>query len=400
MHSQTRTTGRVTELAAAAGAALALCTLSATAEVPRVFGLRAVPLDLNIAPHDVSGDGRVVVGTATSGGGPDVAFFHTDTDQMRLVNGLHSDEYLGLVALTLDGGMAVGSSWRPDQSYRAMYYLPQTGEFGWILGEDSDALESRGIDVSGDARWILGSRYPAPSGPEQAFVLDRNTGELHLFEHPTDDQFGVAATAIAASAPVFVGYLWSDAGPVAFRWSLGAGPEELPSPEGYPPTSDAYAVSADGSVVAGIVYHPDGGVEAVRWVDGEPEPLGRLPGCSASRPSGVSGDGSVVVGECHDDQGNVIAFIWTPETGMRALRDVLVDAGADVGALTFEYVNNISHNGRVIVGDGLVGNVIIPWKVELGDVLDEPPCPADVDGDGEATVNDLLQYLGAFRSGC
>ncbi len=87
----------------------------------------------------------------------------------------------------------------------------------------------------------------------------------------------------------------------AFRWEASSGVTILPN---LPNTvsSKATAVSADGSVIVGTAFVPR--ALAVRWVDGQPENLGVVPGpCAELTPpsdtsfaTAVSGDGSIVAG--------------------------------------------------------------------------------------------------------
>ena len=60
--------------------------------------------------------------------------------------------------------------------------------------------------------------------------------------------------------------------------------------------SDAWGVSADGSVVVGGSYSASGIGEAFRWENGVMTGLGDLPGGSWSWAHAVSADGLVVVG--------------------------------------------------------------------------------------------------------
>src|SRR5262249_12681379 len=102
--------------------------------------------------------------------------------------------------------------------------------------------------------------------------------------------------------------------------------------------SRAYAVSADGSVVAGFSDSPDG-EQAFRWTSGGGmASLGTLPGGLTSHAYGVSADGSVVVG----DGGGGAAFRWTSAGGMINL-GVLVDQTNALAA-------GVSADGTVVVG--------------------------------------------------
>jgi len=82
--------------------------------------------------------------------------------------------------------------------------------------------------------------------------------------------------------------------------------------------------------------------------------LGDLPGGDyASRALGVSGDGSVVVGRGTSALGYE-AFVWNPDDGMRALKDVLEDDyRLDLTGWTLTSANDVSSDGLTVVGDGI-----------------------------------------------
>lgn len=80
------------------------------------------------------------------------------------------------------------------------------------------------------------------------------------------------------------------------------------------PSTRAWAVSADGTVVVGS----GSGNEAFRWVEGVgTSGLGFLPGGIASHAYGVNADGTVVVGYGYD--GTSEAFRWVAGEGMSGL---------------------------------------------------------------------------------
>ncbi len=81
--------------------------------------------------------------------------------------------------------------------------------------------------------------------------------------------------------------------------------------------SRAYAVSADGTVVAGSSSSASGD-EAFRWTSSGMTGLGDLPGGSFySQAKGVSADGAVVVGYS-EHASSTEAFRWTSADGMRS----------------------------------------------------------------------------------
>jgi probable HAF family extracellular repeat protein len=176
-------------------------------------------------------------------------------------------------------------------------------------------------------------------------------------------------------------------------------------PGGQVDRAEAMAVSADGSIIAGVGNQTEGEGEAVIWHNGVVISLGDLPGGSlnsgvrALTPDGlyavgygsantgiealrwqlapggagavavvslgnlpgsdrsamataVSADGSVVVGRDTFSPG-MRAFIWTAADGMRDLKDVLeADYGLDLTDWLLLSANAISTDGMTIVGSG------------------------------------------------
>ena len=148
---------------------------------------------------------------------------------------------------------------------------------------------------------------------------------------------GSRATDVSADGRVVVGL--SD--PYLFYWT----PERRitrPSPQqGHP------AVSADGSIVAGIFLTPENTLEPFRWaIDIGFTPLGDLPG-GFGYPSGrafdVSANGQTVVGHGTTALGEE-AFRWT-HAGMTDLGDL-------AGGVTASCALGVSADGSVVVGYG------------------------------------------------
>ncbi|MDP2430895.1 MAG: autotransporter domain-containing protein [Pseudomonadota bacterium] len=146
------------------------------------------------------------------------------------------------------------------------------------------------------------------------------------------------AYGVSADGSVVVGYADTGAAWHAFRWTSG-GMVDLGTLGGT--RSWAVGVSADGAVVVGgadtagnAAYH------AFRWTSGGMVDLGTLNG-THSEADGVSADGTVVVGLAYTaGDAAYHAFRWT-SGGM-----------ADLGTLggTNSYANGVSADGTVVVG--------------------------------------------------
>ncbi len=114
--------------------------------------------------------------------------------------------------------------------------------------------------------------------------------------------------------------------------------------------SRAWDVSADGSVVVGTFWAPNGSFatppHAYRWTAGVFQDLGTLnPNAQEAEAYAVSDDGSTVVGYSRGLSGFQRPFVWTAATGMQELSNV---PGSDAKA------TDISHDGSTIVGSFFV----------------------------------------------
>jgi uncharacterized membrane protein len=163
------------------------------------------------------------------------------------------------------------------------------------------------------------------------------------------------------------------------------------------PSSAAYAVSANGSVIVGQ-GNSLSGAEAVRWAGGSITGLGDLAGgVYNSSAQAVSADGSIVVGYGTNASG-AVAMIWDAGSGMRALSDALASAGAPVpSGWVLQRANGLSADGSVIVGTGIdpVGRPQA-WIAHL------PSCYANCDQSTTAPILNVLDFtcfLNRFAAG-
>lgn len=210
----------------------------------------------------------------------------------------------------------------------------------------------------------------------------------------------VIAQSASSDGSIIVGYelpTYVSASAHALIWNNGTLtvlPDLNTAPSQYSPASSyAYAVSNDGSVVAGHSLTSGGAFHAVRWINGgTPQDLNgggfnnsftsdtdntgaTVVGYGAttkhieeafhwtsndgmiglgvlanhtgtgsrSRASGVSGDGSVIAGWSESPTSQIEAFRWTSQNGM-------VGLGLLTGG-TYSKANDINNDGTVIVGN-------------------------------------------------
>ncbi|GGD29420.1 hypothetical protein [Sinisalibacter lacisalsi] len=169
------------------------------------------------------------------------------------------------------------------------------------------------------------------------------------------------AKAVSADGSVVVGQTDSSIGSVAFRWVEGGTGGDAGNPQmedigtldgGSSNSAIAYDVNADGTVVVGHSYSLSGG-GAFRWVEGgtagisgnpQMENLGALNGTGTSYAYGVNADGSVVVGKS-DSAAGTRAFRWVEGVGMQNL--------GTLDGLGISEAHDVNADGTVVVGYSL-----------------------------------------------
>ena len=182
--------------------------------------------------------------------------------------------------------------------------------------------------------------------------------------------FESQAFGVSADGSVVVGWSRSDPNIEAFRWTSGGGMVGLGDLPGGAVFTQAFGVSADGSVVVGVGSSASGS-EAFRWTsEGGMVGLGDLPGGFFNdingMAHGVSADGSVVVGSGTSDAAgfSTEAFRWTAGGGMVGLGDL-------PGGIFSSVARGVSADGSVVVGAS--GTEAFRWTsaggmVGLGDL--------------------------------
>lgn len=256
------------------------------------------------------------------------------------------------------------------------------------------AISSKGRAVSPDGTTVAG--YSQSSLGNEAFLWTEAQGMVSLGDLPGWDV--VAIPADVSNTGVVVGR--SHSGSVqpqgtfeeneAFRWSPTTGMVGMGDLPGSPFASEAWGVSADGTVIVGWgTYGPGIGApwkEAWRWTaQTGMQRIGRLDEEGESRAFGVSADGSVVVGRSVIRMPRrEVAFRW--ENGeMSALGFLSPDHD-------YSSAFAASDDGGTIVGlsrNFTTGNHAFRWSFEtgmvyLGDLPDgqRADLPYAVSGDG------------------
>jgi uncharacterized membrane protein len=330
---------------------IAVVGLAAPSEAQRIFqGLgyqEGTELRATVA-HAVSADGSVVVGRAESPEGGRCFVWTVETG-VRSLGGSYSCRAR---AVSSDGSVIVGER----------YFGPSTEAFYWTESEGMVFLgdlpggefESYGMGVSGDGSIVVGSASSGfGSDDSEVFRWTREEGLTGMGVLPGHRRGG--ATAISSDGSTIVGISINNALFEAFRWTEADGMVGLGAfPGSNKQFTQAFAVSADGSVIVGNAASLPSRVEAFRWTvtDGFVG-LGDFPGSTfSSIARGVSADGSVIVGSGRASDG-LQAFIWDAENGMRRIDELLeTDFRIDLEGWVLSQALGISADGRTIVGVG------------------------------------------------
>ncbi len=242
----------------------------------------------------ISADGSVVVGcsrfTFGAYGMYDRAFRWTRAGGMENLGvgtlGLTSQAW----GASADGSVVVGLI-----DAHAVRWTSAEGAVG--LGWLPDGYNSSAHKASADGSVIIGD---ADAGPEShAFRWTAADGMIDLGLLP-GYPYSANGWDVSADGSTVVGYCTSDwpYNHQAFRWTTTGGMAGL----GFLPggsNSCAWAVSADGEVVAGVSQSYSGW-QGFRWQGGMMTALGTLSGYTGYLEAvGMSADGSVIVGHCH-----------------------------------------------------------------------------------------------------
>jgi probable HAF family extracellular repeat protein len=129
---------------------------------------------------------------------------------------------------------------------------------------------------------------------------------------------------------------------IAFRWTSAGGLEEIGG------DMDAVSISRDGKTIVGSAFDSQRNRNAAIWMGGKNwKLLGGVPGGvpdngSLSQAFGVSADGSVIVGTANLPNHVLHAFRWDALSGM-------TDLGTGVGNQS-SYAIAVSANGKAVVG--------------------------------------------------
>jgi probable HAF family extracellular repeat protein len=319
---------------------------------------------------------------------------------------------LGARDVSGDGSVVVGDGFRtngPEHVSAAYRWTSATGAVN--LGDLPGVFSSVASAVSSDGSVVVGSwSYPIgpASLPGQAYRWTSADGKVPL-GHLQGGSWTVAR-GVSGDGEVVVGFGDTATGVAAYRWTEASGLETIGA-------TWANNISRDGSTIVGTTILSAEERQAYRWTqDGGVETLGVLEPGHISAGLGVSADGAFVVGADFDEDisqqaflwsestgmidlgmvrdasesaawavsgdGSVVigiydltdAFIWTPESGMRVLIDVLTreyGLAEELEGWRLTAALGISADGRYLVGNGLHNGEGEAWLLDRG--VNPPP---------------------------
>lgn len=284
------------------------------------------------------------------------------------------------------------------------------------------------VAVSDDGTIVLG-QIPDPAGGGGNVAAIINVGEPEWQSLGFLGSCGAGGSSspyeLSADGSVAVGLTWNSCDSIGFRWTAGTGMQPLQSLANG--TNRASVVSADGTVIGGFAQGSFSRTPAMWDHTGAGLLLDPPDGDVGGEIHGISDDGSMllvewngdavkwtsdegaeVIGDGHilpgwtgiptdiTDDGTVVGFdilmltrrAWIQPQGLGSLRDLLTyvqvnGASIPVGVTGLEVAQAVSTDGRYIIGHGF-GTA---WRITMAS------CPADLNGDGDVNVVDLLQLL-------
>lgn len=295
----------------------------------------------------VSADGSVIVGRSATALGYGVGARWTDGGGIPVFDGASTNDTPTAEALGVsgDGRIVAGFHRNNDNNVRAFHWVANPDGPGGIFTGYREILS--GTSRGSGRHW---NRFNGVSG-DGRYLVGWSDGVGH-----------------SGAAPVQAVRVHRESGAVDALGFLPGGANQ----------SDAFAVSADGSVIAGLASSTVGestGGQFFRWTpETGMQGLGIL--LSGVAHAAISADGGTIVGTSQTR-----AFMWTAETGVVFL-DTLVP---ELAAWESTHGRGVSGDGRVIAGYGFPPGVPtssgneVGWVIRLPEPVpppEPPPTPA------------------------
>lgn len=316
----------------------------------------------------VSEDGSVVVGYSASAASAGEAFRWTRAGGMKPLDNIPEGVVMGpardvsadgrvVAARVINGSQSEAVRWTAGVGIESLGDLPGGETYSLASGVSADG--SVVVGQSSSANGTEPFRWTAAGGMKGLGGLSATPYQL------------IDPPAVSADGSIVVGGTRSTVGSrQAFVWTTGSAMFGIGFLNAEAGISHAGAVSANGSVVVGLSW--SSGYEAMRWSSGTGMVgLGDLPGGDfSSYAQGVSADGSVIVGYGTSALG-LEAVRWDSGMPIRTIKAWLQSRGIEIPGWTLRTVDDISTNGRHIVGYGV--NPSGANEAWLVSVLPDPP---------------------------
>lgn len=305
------------------------------------YAAKFTPVDFSGGVLGVSSDGNIALGAIVDSGNPKAAYW---TEALGSVVLGATTSYAN--AASAGGAVIVGSHLSPT--------FPDFYATRWLSGNPNPSFIGFGnaSDVTDDGATVVGARIFGDlqiNLKSEPFRYTEAEGLVNLGYLPgaTTQQGGAAA--VTPDGTVIVGYAASaNGGSEAFRWTQSGGMVGLGDLPGGTFNSIAVGVSDDGSVIAGRGYVEgqgiDDGSRGFYWTHAS-----GLTNLGQGRVNAISGDGSVIVGEAAVNNVQE-AVIWNIGAGRHTLKNLLAAQGLDLTGWNISEANDVSADGRVIVG--------------------------------------------------
>lgn len=291
--------------------------------------------------YGLSADGQTAAGLAGDAASRRAGFVWSASGG-RNDFGLEPGTPLGTWSLGIsgDGHTAVGYSWTTQGGATTAFRWSGAGTFQ-SLGTLGSYPYSQATGANNDGSIIVGTASSAFD--LHAFRWTQAGGMQAL--GPANSE----ANAISRDGSTIVGETAVTSGaPQAFRWTQAGGVQALAGLNGST-SSDAWAVSGDGSYIVGLTVTSTSTTSTI-WRNGVPADLGLPVGWHQTSPLAVSDDGQVVVGTYVGSQ-SYGAAIWTTTTGFMPLADYLAGFGVVLPSnVILERCTSVSADGRTFAG--------------------------------------------------
>lgn len=291
-----------------------------------------------------------------------------------------------------DGAVVVGYCNTPSGN-RAFRWSAVTNVIQNLGVLGSPSSESFGRGISSNGEWVIGASGSTPFRSHPSSGMS----SLNFPGAPNGNSLDVNA-----DGSVVAGYGLLTSGAMrAFRWEHNTGGLSLGVLPGFT-SSSAVAVSRDGSVIAGNMGGPYS--QPFKWTQQEGATLlPFLDGHNFASARAMNDDGTILGGSSLTIGSGGEAVLWTTQSGVVALRNLLVSLGTNMTGWFLGEVTVISGDGTAIAGTGRLNGTNVTLVVQGLPCLADcnPVCDSiDFNNDGlTPDTADIADFLHVFSGG-